>query len=74
MALRVLVTILLATLFISQAFLIDSSDDLNNLVDYPMSKRNFEHIWRNIQMQMPGNHKRTESLTRARANAYYRLG
>uniref|UniRef100_A0A0K0D423 Uncharacterized protein n=1 Tax=Angiostrongylus cantonensis TaxID=6313 RepID=A0A0K0D423_ANGCA len=73
MALRVLVAILMATLCICQTFLI-GNDDLNNLVDYPMSKRNFEHIWRNIQMQMPGNHKRTESLTRARANAYYRLG
>ncbi|KIH57213.1 hypothetical protein ANCDUO_12597 [Ancylostoma duodenale] len=26
------------------------------------------------EMQMPGSQKRTESLSRARANAYYRLG
>ncbi|VDL85334.1 unnamed protein product [Nippostrongylus brasiliensis] len=49
------------------------SDDLN-IADYPLPKRSFQHIWRNIEMQMPGSQKRTESLSRARANAYYRLG
>ncbi|VDO75921.1 unnamed protein product [Haemonchus placei] len=70
--LRALIVLLLAAVAISQAFVI--GDDLSGLVDYPLPKRNFQHIWRNIEMQMPGGQKRTESLSRARANAYYRLG
>lgn len=58
----------------STAPVADGGDDLSSLVDYPLPKRNFQHIWRNIEMQMPGSQKRTESLSRARANAYYRLG
>ncbi|KJH46074.1 hypothetical protein DICVIV_07884 [Dictyocaulus viviparus] len=75
-ALRVSVVVLLTILFINiHAFLIDNSDDdLSSFLEYPLSKRNFQHIWRDIQMQMPQNGKRAESLTRARANAYYRLG
>ncbi|XGW12473.1 hypothetical protein V3C99_013292 [Haemonchus contortus] len=72
--LRALIVLLLAAVAISQAFVIDGGDDLSSLVDYPYPKRNFQHIWRNIEMQMPGGQKRTESLSRARANAYYRLG
>ncbi|EPB68720.1 hypothetical protein ANCCEY_12186 [Ancylostoma ceylanicum] len=72
-ALRALLALLLAILATTQAFMIDG-DEYSGLVDYPLPKRNFQHIWRNIQMQMPGSQKRTESLSRARANAYYRLG
>ncbi|KAK5984565.1 hypothetical protein GCK32_021124 [Trichostrongylus colubriformis] len=72
--LRALFVLLLAAVAISQTYVIDGSDDLNSLVDYPLPKRNFQHIWRNIEMQMPGAQKRTEALSRARANAYYRLG
>ncbi|ETN70422.1 hypothetical protein NECAME_14778 [Necator americanus] len=72
-ALRELLVLLLAILATTQAFMIDG-DEYSGLVDYPLPKRNFQHIWRNIQMQMPGSQKRTESLSRARANAYYRLG
>ncbi|VDL63206.1 unnamed protein product [Nippostrongylus brasiliensis] len=71
-ALRTLLALLLFAIAFSQAFMIDS-DDLN-MADYPLPKRSFQHIWRNIEMQMPGSQKRTESLSRARANAYYRLG
>lgn len=73
-ALRALFVLLLAVVDMSQTFMIDGGDDLSSLVDYPLPKRNFQHIWRNIEMQMPGSQKRTESLSRARANAYYRLG
>ncbi|RCN26704.1 hypothetical protein ANCCAN_27569 [Ancylostoma caninum] len=72
-ALRALLALLLAILATTQAFMIDG-DEYSGLVDYPLPKRSFQHIWRNIQMQMPGSQKRTESLSRARANAYYRLG
>ncbi|CAP30351.1 Protein CBG11148 [Caenorhabditis briggsae] len=49
---------------------------------YPMAgevpKRSLENFWRNIHLQMPSasrsGQKRTESLSRASANAYYRLG
>lgn len=48
---------------------------------YPVSgelpKRSLENFWRNIHLQMPsgrGGQKRTEGLSRASANAYYRLG
>ncbi|VDN23208.1 unnamed protein product [Cylicostephanus goldi] len=72
-ALRALVALLLAFFTTTQAFMIDS-DEYNGLIDYPLPKRSFDQVWRNIQMQMPGAQKRTESLSRARANAYYRLG
>ncbi|CAJ0606500.1 unnamed protein product [Cylicocyclus nassatus] len=72
-ALRALLALLLAFFTTTQAFMIDS-DEYNGLVDYPLPKRSFDQFWRNIQMQMPGTQKRTESLSRARANAYYRLG
>ncbi|KAK6734711.1 hypothetical protein RB195_018107 [Necator americanus] len=51
-ALRELLVLLLAILATTQAFMIDG-DEYSGLVDYPLPKRNFQHIWRNIQMQMP---------------------
>ncbi|CAI4227308.1 unnamed protein product [Auanema sp. JU1783] len=66
-----------ALLVASEAFSIDTGDYLDSQpAEYALPKRNFQHIWRNIEMQMPNmqNTKRTESLSRARANAYYRLG
>ncbi|CAO4364774.1 unnamed protein product [Caenorhabditis nigoni] len=65
-----------ALLAVSYGFLYEMEDS------YPMTgevpKRSLENFWRNIHLQMPSasrsGQKRTESLSRASANAYYRLG
>ncbi|CAI2344098.1 unnamed protein product [Caenorhabditis sp. 36 PRJEB53466] len=63
-----------ALLAVSYGFLYDTDDSY--VVAGELPKRSLENFWRNIHLQMPGRggQKRTESLSRASANAYYRLG
>ncbi|CAB3405662.1 unnamed protein product [Caenorhabditis bovis] len=78
---RGIVLILLISLVVSTyAYLYDTADDMY-MPDQP--KRSLENFWRNVHLQMPnsansrgvaGGQKRTEGLSRASANAYYRLG
>ncbi|CAL2032512.1 hypothetical protein CAEBREN_29518 [Caenorhabditis brenneri] len=66
---------LFALLAVSYGFLYEMEDSYPVAGEVP--KRSLENFWRNIHLQMPsgrGGQKRTESLSRASANAYYRLG
>ncbi|CAI5441600.1 unnamed protein product [Caenorhabditis angaria] len=72
------ILVLLFALLIGCIFgnLYESEDGLFSPDDIP--KRSLDAFWRNVYSQIPsarqGGQKRTENLSRASANAYYRLG
>ncbi|GMT13884.1 hypothetical protein PFISCL1PPCAC_5181, partial [Pristionchus fissidentatus] len=66
----VLMAVLASTLVYNGEELIDDM--------MPMDKRNFQYIWRNLPIGPSSvrqiNDKRSDSLSRDRASAFYRLG